>query len=214
MFTANPTQKQFPAAICFMLALVTAALYWPMLHHDFICLDDGAYITSNAQVNKGLTGAGLGWAFQSGYAANWHPLTWISHMLDCQLFGLNPGGHHLVNLLFHVANTLLLFLWLKQLTGALWRSALVAALFAWHPLHVESVAWASERKDVLSAFFWMLTLMAYTRYAQKRSRVEGRGSGTDIAVQAPDSRLSTLDSCSSPTIGIGIERRESGADFE
>ena len=88
-----------------------------MLHHDFICLDDDSYIVSNSHVNKGLTWAGLGWAFQSGYAANWHPLTWISHMLDCQLFGLNPGGHHLTNLLFHVANTLLLFLWLNQFTG-------------------------------------------------------------------------------------------------
>jgi Flp pilus assembly protein TadD len=172
MFTANPTRKQLSAVICLLLALVTVALYWPMLHHDFICLDDDSYIVSNSHVNKGLTWAGLVWAFQSGYAANWHPLTWISHMLDCQLFGLNPGGHHLTNLLFHVANTLLLFLWLNQLTGALWRSAFVAALFAWHPLHVESVAWAAERKDVLSAFFWMLTLIAYTRYARE-SKVQG-----------------------------------------
>ena len=172
MFTATPTRKQLSAVICLTLALVTAALYWPVMHHDFICLDDDAYIISNSHVNKGLTWAGLGWAFQSGYAANWHPLTWISHMLDCQLFGLNPGGHHVTNLLFHVANTLLLFLWLRQLTGALWRSAIVAALFAWHPLHVESVAWAAERKDVLSAFFWMLTLIAYTRYARK-SKVQG-----------------------------------------
>ena len=193
MFTANPTRKQLSVVICLLLALVTAALYWPMLHHDFICLDDDSYIVSNSHVNKGLTWAGLGWAFQSGYAANWHPLTWISHMLDCQLFGLNPGGHHLTNLLFHVANTLLLFLWLNQLTGALWRSAMVAALFAWHPLHVESVAWAAERKDVLSAFFWMLTLIAYTRYAQKRSKVEGRGSSADITTQVLDSRFSTLD---------------------
>src|SRR5208283_5662499 len=122
------------------------------------------YITNNAHVKAGLTWTGVIWAFRTGAAANWHPLTWLSHMLDCQLYGLYPGGHHSTNLLFHVANTLLLFLWLRQLTGALWRSALVAALFAWHPLHVESVAWAAERKDVLSAFFWMLTLMAYTRY--------------------------------------------------
>jgi hypothetical protein len=105
---------------------------------------------------------------------------------------LNPGGHHLTNLLFHIANTLLLFVLLNELTGALWRSAFVAALFAWHPLHVESVAWAAERKDVLSAFFWMLTLIAYTRYAQKRSRVEGRGSRAE-GNPALDSRLSTLD---------------------
>jgi hypothetical protein len=165
MFTATPTRNQLSAVICLGLALVTAGLYWPMLHHDFIgYYDDAAYITENSHVTAGLTGPGITWAFQSGDAANWHPLTWISHLLDCQLYGLNPRGHHLTNLLFHVANTLLLFLWLSRLTGAAWRSALVAALFAWHPVHVESVAWAAERKDVLSAFFWMLTLIAYTRY--------------------------------------------------
>jgi Tfp pilus assembly protein PilF len=165
MFTANPTRKQLSAIICLTLALVTATLYWPVMQHQFINIDDDQYITNNPHIQAGLTWPGLAWAFRTGYAANWHPLTWISHMLDCQLFGLNPAGHHLTNLLFHIANTLLLFLWLKQLTGALWRSALVAALFAWHPLHVESVAWAAERKDVLSAFFWMLTLIAYTRFA-------------------------------------------------
>jgi tetratricopeptide (TPR) repeat protein len=193
MFTANPTRKQFSAVICLALALVTTALYWPMLHHRFINVDDEQYITSNPHVQAGLTWPGIVWAFENTEAANWHPLTWISHMLDCQLFGLNPAGHHLTSLLIHVANTLLLFLWLNQLTGALWRSAFVAALFAWHPLRVESVAWVAERKDVLSAFFWMLTLIAYTRYAKKWSRVEGRGSRADIAVQALDSRLSTLD---------------------
>ncbi len=189
MFTANPTRKQLSAVICLTLALVTAALYWPMLHHRFINVDDEQYITSNPHVQAGLTWPRIVWAFENTEAANWHPLTWISHMLDCQLFGLNPGGHHLTSLLFHVANTLLLFLWLKQLTGTLWRSAFVAALFAWHPLRVESVAWAAERKDVLSAFFWMLALIAYTRYAQKRPKVEGQGSRADIAVQALDSRL-------------------------
>ena len=165
MFAAKLTRNQQSALVCLVLGLVTAALYWPMLHHDFIGIyDDDAYLTENSHVSSGLTWSGVVWAFQSGYAANWHPLTWISHMLDCQLYGLNPWGHHLTNLLFHVANTLLLFLWLKQLTGTMWRSAFVAALFAWHPVHVESVAWAAERKDVLSAFFWMLTLLAYTRY--------------------------------------------------
>ena len=165
---AKPTRNRLSTVVCLTLALVTAALYWPMLQHDFIgYYDDDAYLTRNAHVNAGLTWSGVVWAFQSGYAANWHPLTWISHMLDCQLYGLNPWGHHLTNLLFHVANTLLLFAWLKQLTGTLWRSAFVAALFAWHPLHVESVAWAAERKDVLSAFFWMLTLIAYSQYVQK-----------------------------------------------
>ena len=193
MFTAKLTKNQIAALICLALAVVTAALYLPITHYGFVNFDDDDYITNNSHVQAGLTWAGVIWAFQTGAAANWHPLTWISHMLDCQLYGLNPGGHHSTNLIFHIFNTLLLFLWLRQITGALWRSAMVAALFAWHPLHVESVAWASERKDVLSTFFWMLTLMAYTRYAQKRSKVEGRGSRADIAVQALDSRLSTLD---------------------
>ena len=193
MFAAKLTKNQLTALICLALALVTTALYWPIIHHNFVNFDDDDYITNNSHVQAGLTWAGVIWAFQTGAAANWHPLTWLSHMLDCQLYGLYPGGHHSTNLLFHVANTLLLFLWLRQLTGALWRSAFVAALFAWHPLHVESVAWAAERKDVLSAFFWMLTLMAYTRYAQKRSRVEGRGSRENSAVPALDSRLWTLD---------------------
>ncbi|MGA2278999.1 MAG: tetratricopeptide repeat protein [Verrucomicrobiota bacterium] len=166
MFTAKLTKNQLTALICLALALVTTALYWPVTHHNFVNFDDDDYITNNSHVQAGLTRAGVIWAFQTGAAANWHPLTWLSHMLDCRLYGLNPGGHHSTNLIFHVANTLLLFLWLRQLTGTLWRSALVAALFAWHPLHVESVAWAAERKDVLSAFFWMLTLMAYTRYAR------------------------------------------------
>ena len=193
MLTAKLTKNQLSALICLALALVTTALYWPITHHNFVNFDDDDYITNNSHVQAGLTWAGVIWAFQSGAAANWHPLTWLSHMLDCQLYRLNPGGHHSTNLLFHVANTLLLFLLLRQLTGALWRSAFVAALFAWHPLHVESVAWAAERKDVLSAFFWMLALMAYTRYAQKRSRVEGRGSRENSAVPALDSRLWTLD---------------------
>ncbi|MFZ0825945.1 MAG: tetratricopeptide repeat protein [Verrucomicrobiia bacterium] len=187
---ANLTRNQLRLVVCLALVLVTAALYWPMLHHDFINYDDAAYITENPQVQSGLTGSEFVWAFQTGYAGNWHPLTWISHMLDCQLYGLKPAGHHLTNLLFQTANSLLLFLWLNQLTGALWRSAFVAALFAWHPLHVESVAWAAERKDVLSAFFWMLTLIAYTRYAQERSRGEGRGSGANPVAQAIDSRHS------------------------
>ena len=193
MLAAKLTKNQLSALICLALALVTTALYWPITHHNFVNFDDDDYITNNSHVKAGLTWAGVIWAFQSGAAANWHPLTWLSHMLDCQLYGLYPGGHHSTNLLFHVANTLLLFLLLKQLTGALWRSAFVAALFAWHPLHVESVAWAAERKDVLSAFFWMLALMAYTRYAQKQSRVEGRGSRENSAVPALDSGLWTLD---------------------
>ena len=160
--------KRRPAifAICSLLALVTLACYWPVTAHKFVSLDDHEYIYENPHVKAGLTWSGVLWAFQSGYASNWHPLTWISHMLDCQLYGLNPAGHHLTNLVFHTANTLLLFLLLQRITGSLWRSACVAALFAWHPLHVESVAWASERKDVLSTFFFLLTIWAYARYAK------------------------------------------------
>ncbi len=172
MFTTKLTKNQLTALICLALALVTTALYWPISHHDFVNFDDDDYITNNSHVQAGLTWAGVIWAFQTGAASNWHPWTWLSHMLDCQLYGLYPGGHHSTNLIFHVANTLLLFLWLRQLTGAVWRSAFVAALFAWHPLHVESVAWAAERKDVLSAFFWVLALIAYTHYARE-SKVQG-----------------------------------------
>jgi tetratricopeptide (TPR) repeat protein len=162
--------------ICLVLAVVTFGVYWPMTHHDFILFDDPQYITDNAHVTAGVTWRGIVWAFTNDEAANWHPLTWISHMVDCDLFGLYAGGHHLVNLLFHIANSVLLFLWLSRLTGALWRSAFVAAFFAWHPLHVESVAWAAERKDVLSTFFWLLTLMAYTSYVQRRAKLETKGA--------------------------------------
>jgi protein O-mannosyl-transferase len=171
MSTTKPTQNQLFAIVCFTLAVMTLVVYWPLTSYPFINFDDNDYIVGNAHVTSGLTWKNIIWAFQSGEAANWHPLTWVSHMIDCDLYGLNPGGHHLTNLLFHIANTLLLFLLLKQTTRAMWRSAFVAALFAWHPLHVESVAWASERKDVLSAFFWMLTLLAYARYVKKPSIV-------------------------------------------
>jgi len=153
--------------ICLILAGVTLALYWPLTTHDFVSYDDGIYIVENPHINTGLSGQNIAWAFQTGYAGNWHPLTWISHMLDVQWFGARPGWHHFVNVLFHSANTVLLFLLLNCMTGATWRGAFVAALFGWHPLHVESVAWASERKDVLSAFFFMLTLMAYVNYQRK-----------------------------------------------
>jgi tetratricopeptide (TPR) repeat protein len=165
MPAARPDRKLF-ALLCVVLALGTAALYWPITGHPFILYDDEQYITANPHVTTGLSWANFLWAFQNGEAANWHPLTWLSHQLDCQLFAQNAGWHHLVNLLFHVANSLLVLVFLRNVTGALWGSAIVAALFAWHPLHVESVAWASERKDVLSTFFWLLTLMAYARYAE------------------------------------------------
>ncbi len=161
-------------AICLLLALVTALLYWPITSHDFVSFDDQEYITENPHVTPGLTWDGIAWAMSAGYASNWHPLTWISHMADCSLYGLHPGGHHLTNLLLHVANTVLLFLLLYQLTGAVWRSACVAALFAWHPVHVESVAWASERKDVLSTLFWILTLIAYSHFKSQISNLRSR----------------------------------------
>ena len=136
------------------------------LHHEFVNLDDEDYVYENPTVSRGLTSYGITWAFTHTYASNWHPLTWISHMLDCQLYGLNPGGHHLTSVLLHAATAILLFLVLRQMTGALWASAFVAAVFAIHPLRVESVAWVSERKDVLSGLFFMLTLAAYVRYAR------------------------------------------------
>jgi tetratricopeptide (TPR) repeat protein len=170
--------------ICVLLAGITLALYWPLTSHDFVSYDDGIYITENPHVNTGLSVPNIVWAFQTGYAGNWHPLTWISHMLDVQWFGARPGWHHLVNVLFHSANTVLLFVLLNGMTGATWRSAFVAALFGWHPLHVESVAWASERKDVLSAFFFMLTLMAYAKWV---SSVEGRGGGLKSEIRNPKS---------------------------
>src|SRR5262249_17744550 len=151
------------------LAIVTLAIYAQVIGHQFITLDDPTYIQENPMVNRGLTGAGLAWALTTFHATNWHPLTWISHMIDCQLFGMNAGRHLLVNALIHVANTLLVFWFLLRTTHARWPSALVAALFALHPLHVESVAWASERKDTLSTFFGLLSLIAYVRYAETPS---------------------------------------------
>lgn len=151
-----------------LLALggITFAIYAQVIGHQFITLDDPTYIRENPMVNRGVTGAGLAWAFTTFHVANWHPLTWISHMIDCQFFGTNAGGHLLVNALIHVANTLLVYWFLLRTTHARWPSALVAALFALHPLHVESVAWASERKDSLSTFFGLLSLIAYVRYVK------------------------------------------------
>jgi protein O-mannosyl-transferase len=154
-----------PRLIGLLLAFVTLLAYLPAARHAFVLYDDGDYITENLVVQNGLTWAGFKWAFTTWHASNWHPLTWISHMADCQMFALNPGGHHSVSALFHAANAVLLFALLLRLTGALWTGAFVAALFAWHPMHVESVAWVSERKDVLSTFFELLALLAYARYA-------------------------------------------------
>jgi tetratricopeptide (TPR) repeat protein len=149
------------------LAAATIAVYGRVAGFDFVNYDDSEYVTKNPMVNVGLTFKGLVWAFTTPYACNWHPLTWISHMLDCQFFGLHAGGAHLVNVALHAANAVLLFLLLDRITSALWRSAIVAALFALHPMHVESVAWIAERKDVLSTFFGLLSLLAYARYVQE-----------------------------------------------
>ena len=152
--------------IAFFLVLVTIALYWPATSHDFVNYDDDMYVKDNTHVTSGLTLGNARWAFRTDYAGNWHPVTWLSHMLDCQMFGLNSWGHHLTSVLLHALNAALVFMWLRLMTGATWRSLLVAALFALHPLRVESVAWVSERKDVLSGCFGLLALIAYARYAQ------------------------------------------------
>jgi Tfp pilus assembly protein PilF len=155
--------------ICFFLVVVTLAIYWPVVHCDFVLLDDVDYFTGNSRVQTGLNLANIEWAFTTGFASNWHPFTWISLMLDSQMFGNGSFGPHFVNLLLHTVNTGLLFFLLRKLTAATWESALVAALFALHPLHVESVAWVAERKDVLSAFFGFISVWAYARYARERS---------------------------------------------
>lgn len=158
--------------IALVLVAATLLVFWQAGSHDFIILDDQLYVSQNSAIQGGLTLDGIRWAFtDTETTGNWHPLTWISHMVDIQLFGINPAGHHLVNVVLHAANTLLLFLALCTLTGAPWRSAVVAALFALHPLHVESVAWVAERKDVLSTFFWMLTLLCYAGYVRRRGPV-------------------------------------------
>jgi len=162
-------EKHLPAAFMVVLATVVLAVYWQVTGFGYILFDDPKYVRDNAMVTSGLTLEAVRWAFSlSGYASNWHPLTWLSHMLDVTLFGTDPGMHHLVNVLFHCANALLLFVVLRRMTRALWRPFAVAALFALHPLHVESVAWISERKDVLSTLFWMLAMLAYSSYVTRR----------------------------------------------
>lgn len=162
-------QKSKQIIICIFLAVVTLAVYWQVLDHDFLGYDDDVYVTDNPYVKRNLTRESVVWAFTAHHASNWHPVTWLSHMLDYRNYGSDPRGHHLSNLLFHVANTLLLFAVLNRMTGALWKSAFVAALFALHPLNVDSVAWIAERKNVLSAFFWFLTMWAYLNFIEKRN---------------------------------------------
>jgi Flp pilus assembly protein TadD len=180
--------------ICLLLAGITLAIYWPTGHFDLVYYDDPLFVTDNAEINSGINGHSLAWAFTSIIAANWHPVTNLTFLATHQFFGVNAGVEHLVNTLFHAINAALLFLLLQRLTGATWRSAAVGALFAWHPLRVESVAWITERKDLLCGFFFLLALWAYARYAQKRSKVESRESRAQ-PVPAFDSRLWTLDYC-------------------
>jgi tetratricopeptide (TPR) repeat protein len=182
MTAPRPNSRRAVLGICVLLALAVFAVFGQTLRYEFVNYDDDAYVYENPHVIRGLTPAGIVWAFTHSYSHNWHPLTWLSHMLDCQLWGLNAGGHHLTNVLLHAANAVLLFLVLRRMmglrsdksagaaatpAGTLWPSAFVAAVFAIHPLRVESVAWVAERKDVLSAFFFLLTLLMYARYVEK-----------------------------------------------
>jgi Flp pilus assembly protein TadD len=168
MMDISPRIKRYKLLICIFLAIATLAAFWQVQHNDFISYDDEVYVTENPYVKNGLTWKNIGWALTATVATNWHPITWLSHMLDYELYGLNPSGHHLTSLLIHIANTILLFLVFSRMTGALWKSSFVAALFALHPLHVESVAWVAERKDVLCTFFWIMSLWAYGQYVRRR----------------------------------------------
>jgi Tfp pilus assembly protein PilF len=155
--------------VCLLLIVISFAVYFPVHHYPFTSYDDDVYVYKNQHVRSGITKRSVGWSFgfDDKDKTYWHPLTWLSHMLDVQLFGINPGRHHLTNLLFHMANTVLLFLVFSRMTAAIWPSALVAALFAVHPINVDSVAWIAERKNVLSSFFWMLTVLVYTVYVKR-----------------------------------------------
>ena len=153
--------------VCLFLVISILCVYWQVRNFSFVNFDDRQYVTDNYHVQAGLTPESIRWSFTATHASNWHPLTWLSHMLDCQIYGMTPGHHHMTNVLFHILNTLLLFFIFKRISGSLWKSAFMAALFALHPLHVESVAWVAERKDVLSTFFWMLTLWCYAGYVER-----------------------------------------------
>lgn len=153
--------------VCLFLVIAICSVYWQVRDHSFITYDDDLYVTKTPHVQNGLTKESIVWAFSFNDVFYWRPVTWLSHMIDCQLHGLNAGLHHLTNLILHIFNSLLLFLVFKRTTGAIWRSAFVAALFALHPINVESVAWVAERKNVLSTFFWLLTMLAYVHYAKR-----------------------------------------------
>ncbi len=166
------------------LVLVTIGVYWPTTGYDFVSYDDPGFVTENPHVQGGLTWAGVKWAFRLYGGDYWHPLTWLSLMLDASLFGQQAGGFHFTNVVLHAANCVLLFLWLRMSTDALWRSVVVAALFALHPLRVESVAWVTERKDVLSGCFGLLSLIFYVRYATRGQRTEAKGELSLVRVRS------------------------------
>jgi tetratricopeptide (TPR) repeat protein len=155
--------------VCILLIVITCSIFWKVIGHEFIIYDTPGYILNNPMVKQGLSWKGVGWAFTTFYMSNWHPVTWMSHMLDVQLFGLNAGWHHMVNLILHVINTLILFTTLRMMTRALWASAFVAVLFAIHPLHIESVAWVAERKDCLSTLFCLLAIRYFVGYVHRNS---------------------------------------------
>jgi tetratricopeptide (TPR) repeat protein len=166
-YTFFSTRPELPIGLFLVISILY--VYWHVRNFSFVNFDDQLYVTGNYYVQSGLTFESIRWAFKAVHASNWHPLTWLSHMLDCQIYGMNPGHHHMTNVLFHILNALLLFCIFKRISGSLWKSAFIAAMFALHPLHVESVAWVAERKDVLSTFFWMLTLWSYAGYVESSS---------------------------------------------
>ena len=184
--------------ICALLAAITWVVFSKTLGYPFVTYDDPQYVYENAKVAAGLSPGGIFWGFTHTVGGNWHPLTVISHMLDCQLFGLKPAGHHFINVFLHTTAVILLFVVLRAMTRTFWQSVFVAALFAIHPLHVESVAWISERKDVLSAVFFMLTLGAYVRYVRTRSltwllpRTARVRVGSDVQADAGDCAVHSL----------------------
>lgn len=161
-----PAKRDSRTLIAILIGVAVFACFWPALRNGFVGYDDPDYVTRNPMISAGWTWRLFPWAFTTPHASNWHPLTWMSHALDCSLFGLAPQGHHFTSLVFHAANAALVFLWLETATGFRWRCAFVALVFGLHPLHVESAVWVAERKDVLSAFFLLLALLAYTHYAR------------------------------------------------
>jgi tetratricopeptide (TPR) repeat protein len=184
-----------------LLVLATIAIYWPVMSHNFVNFDDDLYVCQNAHVQSGLTWQNIRWAFSNLEAGFWHPLTWLSILADGQFYGLQAWGHHLTSVLLHATSTGVLFLALRRMTGATWRSAFVAGLFGWHPLHVESVAWVAERKDVLSGFFWMLTLLLYARYVEETG-AGGQALDARAKGDGPDTRENRVVRANEPSPAV------------